>query len=566
MKATMRTIYFSIIALFSLSLTEVKAQVKETETESKITEVTVFFTGSQITRKASLALNPGTNIIRLSGLSYHLDPNSIQVEGNNKYTIVSVNHRHNFLEDADQLPEVKPLKEQSDKLVYDIELNKIEMNSLNEERMMIEANKQFIGQEKAVTVDDVMDMSELYQQRYKEINTQMVELNRKDKELTKKLKEINRQLSQVRQESNRYTSDILINISCAARTATDITVKYVTTNAGWVPSYDAKAGDIKAPLGLSYKAKVFQNTGEEWKNVKLTLSTGNPSKNNNLPVLGSWEISGYDYAEAERRRKEEEKRYNQQANARKKSAERSGEGAYPSAAQKSEDVQEQSVTIDYEADKTVSTATYTTVQQTSVNTEFAITIPYTIASDGKEYTVEIQQHSLDVKYRYYAAPKYDNAAFLVGYISGWDKLNLISGMANVYFLDSYVGQSYFNTQSTLDSVELSLGRDKSIMIERKKIKDYAKPSLSGATKKVTLGIEIVVKNTRNAAITLDLEDQYPVSRNKEIEVELVEDAGATVKKETGSLKWVLELNAGETKTIRFAYSVKYPKDRDIANF
>lgn len=553
----MKKFILPILFLFSL---QSQAQVKETETESQITDVTVFFSGSQITRTASLSLNPGTTIVRLSRLSYYIDPGSIQVEGNNKYTIVSVNHRQNYLEDADQLPEIQPLKDLSEKIKYEIELNKIEMNAIAEEKAMIDANKQFIGSNKSITVDDMMDMSELYQQRYKVMSEDLVVLRKKEKELNKKLKEVNKQLQQLRQENNRYSSDILINISCAARINTQLTVKYVCGNAGWIPSYDAKAGDLKSPLSLTYKAKVFQSTGEDWKNVKLTLSTGNPSKNNNLPALSSWQLSGYDYAEAERRRKEEERKYNKRSTAYSK-AESAG-----APAQAKEDMELDEVMISEDRDRSISTSTVTTVQQTSVNTEFAIAIPYTIASDGKEYTVEIQQHALDVKYRYYAVPKYDGSAFLVGYISGWDKLNLISGMANVYFLDSYVGQSYFDTQSTLDSLELSLGRDKSIVIERKKIKDFAKPNLSGSTKKVTLGIEINIKNTKNSSIIIDLEDQYPVSRNKEIEVELVEDAGAVIKKETGSLKWTLELNAGESKTIRFAYSVKYPNDKDISNF
>ncbi|MBX7094440.1 MAG: mucoidy inhibitor MuiA family protein [Flavobacteriales bacterium] len=536
------------------------AQVKEIEINSKVTDVTIFFSGAQVSRTASLQLNPGTNIIRMSRLSYTMDPNSIQVEGSKQYTIVSVNHRHNFLQDADELPEVKSLKDQLEKVNNDIELNRIEMGALNEEKAYVEANKSFIGENKSITVDDMMDMSELYQSTYRELLKQLADLKFKDQALRKESAKITQQLQQLRSSKNLYTSDIIVNISSPARITSELKFKYVTGNAGWTPSYDAKTTDIQSPIALTYKAKVAQSTGEEWKNVKLKLSTGNPSKNNNLPSLAVWQISGYDYEEAERRRKEQERSY---SNARKKSSAAYETGAAPSAKEAKSETDEYIVE---ESDKLTTTAQYTTIAESSVNTEFNISIPYTINGDGQEYTVEIGDIKLDAKYRYFAAPKYDASAFLVGYISGWEKHNLISGMANVYFMDSYVGSSYLNTQSTLDSISLSLGRDKSVIIERKKIKDYSKPSFSGGKKKVTIGIELTVKNTKNAEILLDLQDQYPVSQNKEIEVELMEEAGATVKKEIGGLFWVLNLKPNESKTIRFVYSVKFPQDKDVANF
>ncbi|HRE96539.1 MAG TPA: DUF4139 domain-containing protein, partial [Flavobacteriales bacterium] len=419
-----------LIPIFALLMqVTVTAQSKESETESKISAVTVFFSGAQINRKATVNLQPGTNIIRFSRLSYYIDPNSIQVEGSNKFTIVSVNHRHNFLNDADELPEVKPLKAKIDKLTEELELLKIDMNANQEEREMILANKQFIGANKSVTVDDMMDMSELYQNKYAKLLKDHAEFQKKEKELKKDLKRHRDQMKVVTAGKNLYTSDIIVNLSSPAKTETELSFKYVTSNAGWTSAYDAKAIDVKNPLSLTYKAKVVQTTGEDWKNIKLTLSTGNPTRNNNRPTLATWQLSGYDQEEAERRRKAEENRYQNKEASKKR--EKTAEAGAPSMAGAEVDMLEEEETVS--KDKSKSTASLTTVQQDAVSLEFSIAIPYTIASDGKDYTVEIARHELNASYRYYASPKYDNSAFLVSYISGWEKFNLMSGMASVYF-------------------------------------------------------------------------------------------------------------------------------------
>ena len=112
-----------------------------------------------------------------------------------------------------------------------------------------------------------------------------------------------------------------------------------------------------------------------------------------------------------------------------------------------------------------------------------------------------------------------------------------------------------------DTLDISLGRDKSILIERKKVKDFTTSQLLGSNRTVQRAWEINLRNNKKQPLTLVVFDQYPVSKEKEIVVDLAEDGGARVDKETGMLRWEVTLNPGELKKLKFRYSVKYPKER-----
>ena len=148
-------------------------------------------------------------------------------------------------------------------------------------------------------------------------------------------------------------------------------------------------------------------------------------------------------------------------------------------------------------------------------------------------------------------------------ITGWEELELVSGPANVYLGGTYVGQSYINTKSTNDTLDLSVGRDNKIMVSRTQLKDYNTEKLIGNNKKTTYAYEIVIKNNRKSAITLDVEDQIPVSQTSEITVESIEISKGELNPLTGKIKWTLSIEPGEAKKINLTYSIKYPRNKSL---
>jgi uncharacterized protein affecting Mg2+/Co2+ transport len=110
-----------------------------------------------------------------------------------------------------------------------------------------------------------------------------------------------------------------------------------------------------------------------------------------------------------------------------------------------------------------------------------------------------------------------------------------------------------------------MGRDKKIVVNREKIAEKSGTKFFSSYKEQTFTYDITVKNSKKEAIELLLKDQYPISTDKEITVDLLDNGKAKVNAETGILTWDIKLNAGESKKYRISYKVKHPKDKYIGN-
>jgi len=331
-----------------------------------------------------------------------------------------------------------------------------------------------------------------------------------------------------------------VKILAKAATSGDFELGYLVRNAGWYPTYDLRVKDIQNPVELAYKANVFQNSGENWDKIVLSLSTGNPSLSGLLPDLQTWRLRFYDPV-ANR-----QNYYNQQQN---------NEMAKSKAAP---ELSQQAIRDRAEAERPV-----VEYGENSVSFEFRIEIPYDIPSDAKYYTVNVNQYTIPAYYEYYAAPKLDKTAYLTAQLTNWDQYNLLNGEANLYFEGTFLGKSFLDVQSTEDTLAFSLGRDESVVITRTKEKQFAEGQFIGNKKTETRGWDIELRNKKKQKINIVVEDQYPLSTNDDIEVTLDDAKGAEVHTEAGLLKWKLAIDPGKAEKLNFRYSVKYPKKQRL---
>ena len=307
------------------------------------------------------------------------------------------------------------------------------------------------------------------------------------------------------------------------------------------------SGKIK----LKYKAKVFNNTGNDWQNVNLTLSTSNPSLSATAPVLDAWFLNSNTVRQAFKKGKAvivpQNRSYSQW----------SQNASVPEISQNLTGLGNGNHSMGQPQ------VQFRSIEVPQLTAEFMINKPYTIPSNSKPYLVEIDNFELPAVFSHKAVPKLDRDAFLMASIVGWEKLNLISGPTHVYYQDNYVGESYINTANVSDTLMLSFGRDSKVIIEKKLSEEFSNTNTIGSNKKDTYTYEIIVKNNMTSNLTLDLFDQVPISQESDITVSVDEISDANLNEETGILVWKVNLKPGEQQVYKISFTVKYPKDKSI---
>ena len=527
------------------------ANTHEIKTSSYVTDATVYLRGADVTSTATLLLQPGTNKVIFEDLTSNLDPSSISVACDKPHTIVAVNHEMNYISGSPKNNLIEHLEGKLKDHRFKLDMRNNLKDAYKEEKSLLLTNKSIGGKDKGVDVEDLIDMAEFYRKRLKEINYKVMEIDYEIEDIQEEIKKIRSQLNQERSKFNRSSSDISITLNVKSKSTTEIQVTYFVQDAGWQPSYDIRSSDIDAPISIVTKGEVYQRTGYDWKDVNLTLSTGNPTLSHNIPNLSPWTL-----------------RYYQEVQQRKRS--KYGEQKVMS---KQEGIQQQGVMADAEDDysgaapmaamERADTRPEFNVQESGVNKVFKVDTPYAIKSGSKPYLVEISTQDFTAEYHYYAVPKLDNDAFLKAKITEWENYIFLPGEASIFYQGAFTGKSSINPKSADDTLSVSLGRDKAITIERTRVKDHSQRRMIGSTRKHEIAYEIKIRNGKSKAIQLTLEDQVPISSIKEIEVSDVKASGAEHNESNGKLNWNLQIEPRGTAEVKFSYSVKHPKDKRV---
>jgi uncharacterized protein (TIGR02231 family) len=526
-------------------------------------DVLVYLQNAQINATAEVNLVPGMYNIVLEDLSQFLDENSVQIKGDADFTILSVVTKKNYLGDEKKDPKLKTLEDSIEVMSGKLYAVKNQIDALNEELVMIIANKSIAGDNTGVSTIELEKMANFYRVRVLEIRNKLTENEKKQTKLREKNSALQNQLIQLKNQQTKVYSEITLAIKCNTTTKSKIQLSYMVTNAGWAPFYDIKSESLTEPITILSKANVYQNTGEDWKNVKLSLSTGNPNNNNTKPVLNPYTLVLNNPDQLYRKSYSKNMEIpSSNAGAAMDGDARTVKQEYARMATKNiNSVAEQSVGVV----ESTSASNYTNNTENQTNNIFEISIPYNIPSDGKEYVVAIQEYKAPAVYSYTAIPKLDKDAFLLANLINWDQTGLLPGEANLFNEGTFVGKSYFETRVTNDTIPVSLGREKNIILDRKKVKSFTEKNFTGGTKKTTLEFEIMVRNKKKSEVEITIEDQIPLSNTEEVTIELINGSNATFVKETGKLKWVIKLKPSESNTLKFGYIIKYPKKYNISN-
>jgi uncharacterized protein (TIGR02231 family) len=512
----------------------------EKEIKAGIKHVTVYPDRAQLIHETTVEIPAGMTILKLSGLSPYIDAQSIQVKGLGDFMILSVNHQNNYLQNLEDSPEVKNIRNQIEALQTKVEDEKAAISVLKEKEAFLVANRGILVKETTFTLEQLRNVMDLYTNNMDQVTTSVLKKNRLIKDYEKQIAALQKQIADRIGKQQLPSGEISVSVSSDKPLSGKLNFAYVVSNAGWYPSYDIRVDDITKPVNIFYKANVFQNTGVAWKDVKLSFSNATPWVAGDVPELNPWFIDFYN-----------------PPSPRLLTGAASGVRRREAPVMMDMAVAEEAVVAKEAAPVIVEKQ----VGETTIT--FDVAIPYSIASDGKVQTIEIQRTATPAEYKYVTVPKLSPLAYLTGNITNWAEQSLQSGEATLYFENTFVGKSYLNVNQLKDTLTLSLGTDNSILVKREKRKDFTSKKVLGANKTETYSFLITIRNNKANQIKITLQDQIPISSNSGITVEALELSGGKHNSQTGEIKWDLEIKPQETKQIVLTYSVRYPKEKTV---
>lgn len=602
------------------------AQVKKINIEPTLQNVTIFTSGARVERSASVSLLPGRTEINFQGLSNQLDQQSVQLKANANITLLSVQTTKDFVSarkiEEEEKEFIANIQSLQNKLDFDRKL--LEVYKREEEML---TKNEAIGGETGVKTAELKEALDLHRQRLTEVYKQQLEIEKRIKTQEKEMKTFDEQSSEISKKKDSINYIVTAIVESKETRNVQFQLLYNIKDAGWYPTYDVRVIEITDPLQVMMNANVFQRSGETWKNVALSLSTGNPGENATPAELQPWMLGYYDPNNSFRNQNTQGMTTGRITNEKGEpvgfasvmiknmntGTTTDGNGffkinnftnsnlvvsalgyepkEFPSkpgyltiVLEESSHNLEEVVVVGYGTSvKGALTGKVAglnmnnapklkkeKIQPVNIATEYQPTTTvyqikdkYTLETDGKTTTIGIRQFDIPALYEYLAVPKVDPSAFLTAKILDWQDLDLQSGEASLYFEGTYLGKTYIDLTDPSDTLSISLGKDNGVKVTRKLLKEFSSKHFIGFNKTDAKSYEISLRNTKKIPVNITVIDQFPISTNKEISVNDQKAPEGQVDKETGIITWNVTLEPGQEKKLTKSYSVKYPKDKTV---
>ena len=547
---------YSLFAfLFLLSANLFFAQ-KPIYTKAKVTAVKVYRNSAELQNTVSFSIPSGISEIVIGNISEEINEKTIQIGVNSKnISILSSQFTSDYSTDFKMdttNPQIKKVND-SIKIVENlISKNRIELDANKKAVELLDKNQTVLVGSNSSNVAQLTQLTEFYTNKRIELENKLVSLKTKGDDLSKKLSRLKSSLKTKEQKEAEEFADGVIVLKLMSPTAGNIklNINYLTDNVSWKPYYEIKAEKISAPLDVTFKAIVKQNTGLDWKGVKLTLINGNSPRNNYAPTVSPWFI----YA-----RSPKEREIQREEIASKSAAIRIRGMGSVNAAEYDDQYKElegraESVAVGYAGFN---------VNTNELNTSYDIDIPYDILSNNEDHLISLYQQKIPADYQYFTAPNYNREAYLLAKIKDFSKYNLVSAPASIIFENMYIGETRVSPDQTNNEMNITLGNDPKINIRREEVQDKSGEKFLSSYREKVVTYDLVIKNNKKEQISIEVKDRFPLSNNEAVKIEVLDKSGAAKDDEKGFLTWNIKLSPSETKKLRVSYKVRYPKDYTI---
>lgn len=545
----MKILRFVLTLLFLLlPVLAISADLTRITASSRITAVTVYSDRALTSRSATLNLKPGTYLISFNNLPVLLIDDSVRVAGKGtaSATIAGLEIRRNFLE------------QNSEKLVKELdnEIRSLENRSgtLDARKAGIASQKSFlesirvawgerISKELAIgrpTSAELQDASGFVGAGVTKAEQQNLDIDNEKKDIRDKIDALRRQRDQATGSERKESKSVEVVVEVAREGSLTLELDSITPRAGWEPAYDMRlAADAKTAktAELTFRALVRQQTGEEWNNVDLTLSTARPVLGGAPPEMLPWQISRSRPQPAEMFR----------ASSVQVRAAKMASPLLDSAGAENEPAAFETARISEE--------------QSSMT--FHVSRPLDLSSDGSRHGSIVAIERLPVSIEYLAIPKLSPHVFIKSAMVNHTPYPLLPGKVNTFVGNSYTGSSQLKKISAGEKFDFYFGTDDQLTVKREELKQHREAGLFGKNR-VTYSYRIQTANFRKEPLILTLIDQLPLAADQEIKVSLDEPSIKPDEiKADGTIAWKIPLQPGEKKDLTFGIIVDYPKDMEI---
>ncbi len=545
---------FLILAFVLIPVVVFSAEPQRVPAASHITAVTLYADRALTTRSATLTLKPGNYLIAFDSLPTMILDDSVRVNGKGTAAtiITGLEVKRLFLERIGE----KRVRELLD------EIRALEKRSagLDAKKAGITAQKAFLESIRVAWGDRISKelaigrpTSAELQDAATFVGTGIARAEEQSHELEFDKKNIKDKIDALRRQQNEATGSgrkeaKTVEVAVEVTRAGNLTLELVAMvpRASWEPTYDVRLTPDGKSVDLTFQAMIRQQTGEEWRNIDLTLSTARPAIGGAPPELIPWNISLY--------------------RPRPVMAEATFAGApAPAVRAKKTGRNQMDYTVQELAKTEEAPAEFAVAQIRDEQSSVSFHIPraINILSDGSRHGTIVATMQVPVSIEYLAVPKLSPALFLKSEIINQAAYPLLPGKVNTFIGNSYTGSSTLNKVAAGEKFNLFFGNDDQVTVKREEFKQHKEAGIFGKSR-VSYRYRIELENFRKEPLALILRDQLPVAGDEEIKVTLEEPSiKPTEVKGDGTVIWNMQLLAGEKKTLTFGIMVEYPKDKDI---
>ncbi len=562
--------------LVALGLTLGAQSLLAVPVESQISAVTVYADRAVVTRSAKLEVSQtGALEAEFSNLPIPLIDQSLQVSGKGtaQVTILDVTAKVEHL-DFTPNERIKALEDELRGLEHQRSL-------LSDREAVLKRQDDYLIQIRNATtqppaegqarpsVEEWGKLLVFQEDVFTKLTKERQSIAREDEDLVAKVEAVKAQLNDLRGNRGRDVKKVVVRLNATGKGEMAIALSYTLPGAAWYPAYDARLRTDARELDLSYFGMVHNGTGEEWKNIALTLSTARPSMGGGAPELAQWivdiakpAVAMAKFAEAPALDRAQDLTFGT-ANRKKMMYSGVGNEGKTWAAAGSVALSAEEPPMD-----SFISANFATVGASATSATFAISTPVTLPADGTFQKVPIASVNNKALLQYQMTPKMRETAFLNASFTNASDYPLLAGSLSSFLDGTFVATGHIKTVMPGEKFDLSLGADEGISVKRRQVNRFTESTgLTSKSTRVTYEYLITITNNKKSTERVVMSEPIPVSRNEKIEVKLLipaerdlgtkENPKEVTKEEESKLVWKIDLKPGEKREIPLKFSVEY---------